>query len=49
MKKISAAALAKLNRYQKFEKHFPFYLMDVNGFMHLVREGSKIENPDITE
>jgi hypothetical protein len=43
-KKLTSAQLAKLNRYQKFEKYFPFYLMDVNGFMHLVREGSKSKN-----
>ena len=32
VKEISARDLAKLDRYQRFEKYFPFYRMDVNGY-----------------
>lgn len=45
--KLTEKQLMKLNRYQKFEKLFPFYLMDVNGFMHLVQKGAKQENPEM--
>jgi len=27
-----------LNRWEKFEKSFPFYRMDVNGFMKLIND-----------
>ena len=33
-----------MNRYQKFEKHFPFYRMDVNGYVMLINEAIKIES-----
>jgi hypothetical protein len=29
---ISARELAKLDRYQRFEKYFPFYKMDINAY-----------------
>ena len=32
VKEISKADLAKLDRYQQFEKYFPFYRMDINGY-----------------
>jgi len=39
-KKIGRACseyqLSRMDRWQKFEKSFPFYRMDVNGFMKLV-------------
>lgn len=35
--KLTELELMKLNRYQRFEKFFPFYLMDVNGFMYMIR------------
>ena len=37
VKRISEKELKKLNRYQQFEKKFPFYLMDVNGFIMRIR------------
>ena len=44
--RLSAAALKKLNRYQRFEKKFPFYLMDVNGFTMRLRQAMVTESPD---
>ena len=32
VKKLNMMELQLLNRYQRFEKKFPFYLMDINGF-----------------
>ena len=32
-KQITQEELAKLDRYQRFEKRFPFYRMDVNGYI----------------
>jgi len=31
-----------LNRWEKFEKSFPFYRMDVNGFMKLINDAQKL-------
>ena len=39
----------KLNRYEKFEHHFPFYRMDVNGFCFLIRTATLSEHSDIEE
>jgi len=33
--------------YEKFEKHFAFYRMDVNGFMKLVNDARRIVEPDM--
>lgn len=33
----------KLNRYQKFEKLFPFFRMDINGFIMNVKNAVKID------
>jgi hypothetical protein len=35
-----------LNPFQKFEKKFPFYHMDINGFMLRVRQAMVAENPE---
>ena len=45
-KQITAKELSKLNRYQQFEKKFPFYLMDVNGFMFKVRKAMVDHKPE---
>ena len=37
VKALSKAALAKLDRYQRFEKYFPFYRMDINGYQLLLQ------------
>ena len=36
-----------LDRYQKFEKHFPFYRMDINGFIYRLQETIVDENPHL--
>jgi hypothetical protein len=38
--------LEKLGRYQRFEKSFPFYKMDVNGFMVLVKRAMRLTYED---
>jgi len=40
---ISASKLAKLDRYQKFDKKFPFYRMDINGYALRIKEAMQIE------
>ena len=45
-KKLTEKQMAKLNKFQQFEHKFPFYLMDVNGFMHRVKEAMIAENPE---
>ena len=37
MPALSKAQFNLLDRYEKFEKKFPFYRMDVNGFMKLLK------------
>lgn len=34
LKEISQSDLKQLDRYCKFDKQFPFYRMDVSGFIH---------------
>ena len=34
--------LEKLGRYARFEKSFPFYKMDVNGFMVLMKRAMRL-------
>ena len=34
LKIISPSELKQLDRYCKFDKQFPFYRMDVSGFIH---------------
>lgn len=41
--------MAKLGRYARFEKSFPFYKMDVNGFMVLIRRAMRITYKDEPE
>ena len=38
VKALSTAKLAKLSRECRFEKQFPFYRMDVNGYSLRIRE-----------
>lgn len=49
MTALTKSQLAKLNRYQRFEKYFPFYKMDVNGFMMLVDKAKRSENTGVTD
>jgi hypothetical protein len=35
-----------MGRYEKFEKSFPFYKMDVNGFMLLIKRAMRNTYPD---
>jgi len=39
---FSSARMAMLNRWERFEKNFPFYKMDVNGFMKLVNDARRL-------
>ena len=51
--KITKKELKKLDRYQKFEHYFPFYLMDINGYNLLLKTARvntyKDANPPIHE
>ena len=38
--------IQKLDGWTKFEKQFPFYRMDVNGFMSLVRKAARLTYED---
>lgn len=38
--------LDNLGRYQRFEKSFPFYKMDVNGFMVLIKRAMRLTYAD---
>lgn len=40
--------MKELNRWERFEKSFPFYRMDVNGFMKLVNDARRITQPDMS-
>ena len=42
---MSESELIKLDRYDKFEKVFPFYRMDVNGYILRVKEAMQLEHP----
>ena len=46
---MTAEAVAKLNRYQKFEKLFPFYMITMTEYTDMIREGVKEENAGITD
>ena len=53
VKELTKAELAKLDRYQRFEKYFPFYRMDINGYQLLLQTarmntyaGQKNENDE---
>ena len=42
-------ALDEMDVYQRFEHYFPFYRMDVNGYMNLLKKACKITHPDKAE
>jgi len=44
---ISAAKLAKLDRYEQFEKRFPFYRMDINGYSLRIKEAMQKEADEV--
>jgi len=41
-KALSKDKMKDLNRWERFEKSFPFYRMDVNGFMKLINDARRI-------
>lgn len=47
-KTLTKDHLKKLNRYQRFEKYFPFYKMNVAGFIYNVEGGRRygLEDPE---
>jgi len=49
VKTIDTQAYEELGRYEKFEKSFPFYKMDVNGFMVLIKRAMRLTFPDNPE
>lgn len=46
MAELTQEEFDELDRYEKFSKTYPFYMMDVNGFMQLVRRAMKITYKD---
>ena len=42
---MTEAQIKKLNRYKQFEKKFPFYQMDVNGYIHRIKECMVAQEP----
>ena len=44
--KISNSKLQSMDKYERLQYRFPFYLMDVNGFCMHVKEAMKIYLPD---
>ena len=38
VEEITPLQLKKLGRYQQFEKQFPFYKMDVNGYIFHIND-----------
>lgn len=38
----SEAQIRSMSRWDKFEKQFPFYRIDVNGFNHLLQRAMKL-------
>ena len=38
--------MEQLGRYEKFEKSFPFYKMDVNGYMELIKRAMRLTYPE---
>jgi len=41
VRELTAIELKAMDRFKRFEKWFPFYRMDVNGFMELVRRAMR--------
>ena len=49
VKQLSPAELAKLSRYQRFEKKFPWYLMNVKDYMHVLHLTVLAEDPEAAD
>lgn len=45
-KPLTKQQFGMMDRYQQFEHKFPFYLMDVNGYIMHIKEAMKISHPD---
>lgn len=41
--------MSKLNRYKRFEKLFPFYQMDVNGYILRIKETMAKDKPEFKD
>ena len=46
VKTISRSKLEKMDMYERFEYKFPFYKMDVNGYIVHIKEAMKMHMPD---
>jgi hypothetical protein len=46
VKNISKSKLQKMDMYERLEYRFPFYKMDVNGYIVHVKEAMKMHMPD---
>ena len=44
---LTAKEFAALNRFEKMEFTFPFYLMDVNGYVFKIKLAMLAENPEM--
>ena len=47
---LTSEELSRLSRYERFDKLFPFYRMDIDKYMHHISIGLKIakhSNPEI--
>jgi len=43
---IAYAKLSKMDRFERFEYSFPFYKMDVNGYIVHIKAAMKIYQPN---
>ena len=46
VKAISKQKLEKMDMYERLEYRFPFYKMDVNGYIVHIKEAMKLYMPD---
>lgn len=46
VKHISTSNLVKMDLYERLEYRFPFYLMDVNGYIMHIKEAMKLYEPN---
>ena len=45
-KALSEKQMASLDRWERFEKSFPFYRIDVNGFIQLIDDARRNDVPN---
>lgn len=46
VKTISTSKLEKMSMFERLEYRFPFYKMDVNGYIQHIKEAMKLYMPD---